>query len=218
MDVSTFQSSLFLLLPAELRNVIYKLLLTSPYISQMRRLLNRNYCSDYVLPPIYLCLALLSTCKQINSEATSILYGENKFSAHPSLLTSLPHLVKSSKPICHQSVASQIRKWYINVRLDCDPNFTKEQATAAFSGVEEVEIEVYQAQYGSCDYQALMLFVDVRGVKRARVYGSVKEGFGKWLAEVMTSPAGSAALEYEDLAWQSSMAQERYDIWTHGGR
>lgn len=38
----------------------------------------------------------------------------------------------------------QIRKYYIVVRLDCDPRYTKTQVTESFSGVDELEVEVFQ--------------------------------------------------------------------------
>ncbi|KAK5017841.1 hypothetical protein LTR60_001759 [Cryomyces antarcticus] len=213
-----FRTSSFLLLPAELRNVVYVLVLTSPYITRLRRLSNRNYCSDYVLPALNLAPLLLATCRQIHAEASPVLYGGNTFAAHPSLLTAWPFLVKSSRPVACPVPAARIRKWYINVRLDTDPQFSAAGARKAFSGADELEIEVFQAQYGSCEYGVLRLFDQVRGVSKARVYGSVKEGFAKWLAGVVTSCEGVPVPVYDELLFEGASPHSSYDLWTHGGR
>jgi hypothetical protein len=85
------------------------------------------------------------------------------------------------------------------VRLDCDPNFSLAKATNAFSGVEELIIEVFQAQFGSSDYKVLRLFEGVRGVKRARVYGSVT-AFPKyvaWLEAAIVTPKESVVKAFD---------------------
>lgn len=88
----------------------------------------------------------------------------------------------------------------MRVRLDNDPNFTKEQATRAFSGMEEVTIEVMQSQYGGSDYRALKLFEDVRDVKQACIYGSTTFflDYTGWLENAMMSSVDSPAGRIED--------------------
>jgi hypothetical protein len=85
------------------------------------------------------------------------------------------------------------------VRLDNDPNFDTEKANKAFSGVEELTIEVFQAQYGSADHRVLRLFEGVRGVTRARVYGSVVKvpRYVEWLQNAMMSPKGTEVAAFD---------------------
>ncbi|KAI1468670.1 uncharacterized protein F4812DRAFT_339484 [Daldinia caldariorum] len=93
---SSENESLFLKLPLELRLEIYWYLLCSPdyiIISSRRRQL--HWCrpqlptwglrrTSHRMPHV----ELLRTCKQVNSEATPILYGKNQF------LVALPHLAR----------------------------------------------------------------------------------------------------------------------------
>ena len=62
------------------------------------------------------------------------------------------------------------------MRLDTDPRFTAMQVEESFTGVEELDIEVFQSMYASCDFNVLKLFEGVRGVSRAMVRGSVGDG------------------------------------------
>jgi CTP-dependent riboflavin kinase len=101
------------------------------------------------------------------------------------------------------------------VRLDCDPNFSLAKATTAFSGVEELTIEVFQAQFGSSDYKVLRLFEEVRGVKRTRVYGSVTAfpEYIAWLeAAIVTPEEGVVEVFDKEKAVISQL--RAYDIWT----
>jgi len=166
------RSSAFLALPAELRNTIYALLLTAPtHVRQSRRIATRGLCSDYVLPPLDLCPAILGTCRQIHSEGSSILYGANQFASHPSLLTALPYLMSPRQPITEGPGRWKIKRWYIYLRLDVDARFTAEQLEQAFSGAEELEIEYFQPAYGYGDNGTLKLFEGIRGVGLAKVIG-----------------------------------------------
>lgn len=233
-------TSPLLALPAELRNVIWTMLLvTSP--KQPRQLLPGTFQS-------HLCPNLLRVCRQINMEATPILYGENIFAAHLSLLTSLPSLLTCSRvrplfpPIVYPRVHAMIRKWFLQIRLDTDPRFTRAQAAEAFTGVEELEIEAFQAMYSSSDYAVLELFEGVRGVGKAKVQGSVGDGkYAGWLAQTMMLPVGTEVRGYsqndEESASESHYAAEKvrlncccerdyalthlkkaWDIWTNGNR
>jgi hypothetical protein len=164
--------SAFLALPAELRNTIYALLLTAPtHVKQSRRIATRGLCSDYILPPLDLCPALLRTCRQIHNEASSVLYGANQFASHPSLLTALPYLISPRQPITEGPGRWKIKRWYIFLRLDVDARFNAEQLEQAFSSAEELEIEYFQPAYGYGDNSTLKLFEGIRGVGLAKVIG-----------------------------------------------
>ena len=79
----------------------------------------------------------------------------------------------------------------MSVRLDVDPRYTADKVREAFSGVEELEVDVFQAAYGSYDFGVLSLFENVRGVQRCRVYGSVGDGrYAKWLERAVCRGVG----------------------------
>ncbi|KAF7953430.1 uncharacterized protein EAE97_000829 [Botrytis byssoidea] len=170
----------FLDLPGEIRNSIYQLLLIIPPISTPRPL-----GSD---PHIY--QQILSVCRRVHDEAEQILYGSNVFIAHPNLLTGLPRLRWKYDTISSTRLISIIKKYYIIVRLDCDPNFSAKKAEEAFSEVDELTIMVEQSAFRGSDYKVLRLFEDVRGVKNVRIYGSVTgfPAYVEWLQGVMMTP------------------------------
>ena len=129
----------FLSLPSELRNNIYRLLLTSssPEIaSSPNILLTRTSNALLNIHP-----ALLLTCRQINAEATSILYAENRFQAHPTWLTDMTFALDPGRPIVSTRCVGMIRRWHLRVRLDCDAYYGSERLVKAFSGCEEMQIE-----------------------------------------------------------------------------
>ncbi|KAJ8069419.1 hypothetical protein OCU04_003073 [Sclerotinia nivalis] len=187
----------FLDLPGEIRNQIYHLLLVIRPISIPRPLLTD--------PPI--CPQILSVCRKVHDEAEQVLYGCNVFIAHANLLTGLPRLRWHYDPISSSRVISIIKKYYIVVRLDCDPNFSAGKARDAFSGMEELTIRVEQSAYrgSGSDYKALRLFEDVRGVKETNVSGSVT-GFPvyvEWLKDVMKMPGDAHILPFEGRKMES---------------
>ncbi|KAF2468776.1 uncharacterized protein BDR25DRAFT_175385, partial [Lindgomyces ingoldianus] len=176
-------------LPAELRNQIYGYLLC-PDTSSLSALKSKK--NDLAVrgfnetsTSIQLYPGILSTCRKIHGEAHSLLYTTHIFHAHPSLLASLPHLASKSRPVLYPSVTGKIRRWQISLRLDTDPRFTAQQARAAFSGAEYLEIRVWQAQFEACNWDVLKLFLGVRGVQVARVGGSVDLELSEWLEKVM---------------------------------
>lgn len=135
----------------------------------------------------------------MHEEARQTLYSCNTFLAHPNLLSGLPRLRLCYDTISSPTLIPLIQRYHIRVRLDCDPNFSLAKATNAFSGVEELTIEVFQAQFGSSDYKVLRLFEGVRGVKRARVYGSVT-AFPKyvaWLEAAIVTPKESVVKAFD---------------------
>ncbi|KAK8157394.1 hypothetical protein IWX90DRAFT_322556 [Phyllosticta citrichinensis] len=184
----------FLRLPGELRNQIYELLLTSPTLPALQR--KARHChtatASSKLPRADIHPAILSTCRLIHAEASPILYARTTFAAHPSLLSKLPHLVRPSRPILANSVIAQIRHWRLAVRLDTDLLYGAADAAAAFSGADSLELDVWQAGFGDvCDYAALRLFEDVRGVGHVTINGAVEPRFARWLELVMMSPPDS---------------------------
>lgn len=193
--------NIFLRLPGEIRNQIYGLLLIAPPPSTPRQLGSN--------PPIY--PEILRVCRQIHREATDILYGKNIFIAHYSLLSSLPQLRRWQHPVTSSGLIAMIKRYHIYVRLDCDPRFTVETARDAFTGMEDLTIEVFQSQFGSSDYTVLRLFEEIRGVKRARVFGSVTAfpEYISWLESAMMSPKGMSVAEYEENG-----AKVVRDLWT----
>ncbi|CAD6443819.1 602d6cc0-8749-4fa7-bea4-1f3f3be19054 [Sclerotinia trifoliorum] len=187
----------FLDLPGEIRNQIYHILLVIRPISIPRPL--------FTDPPI--CPQILSVCRKVHDEAEQILYGCNVFIAHANLLTGLPRLRWHYDPISSPRVISIIKKYYIVVRLECDPNFSARKAMDAFSGMEELTIRVEQSAYrgSGSDYRALRLFENVRGVKETNVSGSVT-GFpvyAEWLKDVMKMPEDAHILPFEGRKMES---------------
>ncbi len=92
----------------------------------------------------------------------------------------------------------------------------------AFSGVEELEVEVFQASYGTSDFSVLELFQGIRGVGRARVFGRVTRGFATWLERCMESPVGDEVKGFGEV-WAGDGGTDgevlmKYELWTQGGR
>lgn len=216
-------SSRLLSLPPELRNAIWSLVLLHD-IEQERARGLRSPTADRALQKQRerVCANVLRTCKQANKEGTPILYGDNTFAAHSSLLAALPALLlraaptRLAPPVKHRRVADMIRRYYIHVRLDTDPRFTRLQADESFTGVEELEIEVFQSMYGSCDFSVLQLFEGVRGVGKATVHGSVGDGkYAEYLARRMMSPIGTDVPVYSEEYIGGSKV---WHAWVHGNR
>ncbi|KAL1598488.1 hypothetical protein SLS59_006772 [Nothophoma quercina] len=152
--------SLFFRLPAELRNQIYEELLCANTPTKLSDLAK----ASRLQAPAPTHPAILSTCKRIHAEAADLLYTTHVFHAHPSLLTSLPHLMTTSKPVLYPTVLGKIKRWQLTLRLDTDPRFTAQQATAAFSGAEFLELKVWQSMFDGCNAAVLKLFTGVRGL------------------------------------------------------
>lgn len=210
-------------LPAELRNIIWSYLLIYEPDSDSVRHAHLNLAAGSSATEEHPCTKILRTCKQANSEGTPILYGENRFHAHPSLLTALPSFLLLTRPcrltlppVTSSRVAQLIRRYYLHVRLDTDPRFSRAQVEESFSGIEELEIEVFQAMYGSCDFSVLKLFEGIRGVGKAVVHGSVGDGkYAVWLADTMMSAPGAEAKSFTE-EWIGG--NKAWDSWQHGNR
>lgn len=210
-------------LPAEIRNHIYQYLLVQCLESSPLPAHLFPGAPESARRRTRFCANILLTCRRINAEGTPILYGENVFLAHPSLLTALPSflLLKDPNrvklpPVLCPRVSKFIRRYFIHVRLDIDQRFGRQQVEESFTGVDELEIEVFQAMYGSCDFSNIQLFEGVRGVAKASVNGSVGDGrYAHWLAETMQQPRGSKATPFSE---QYVGGNKAWDAWTHGNR
>lgn len=179
----------FLDLPPEIRLDIYKYLLTVPPYSKLQT----------VRPSRRLHVSILRVNRRINREAVPILYSHNTFIAHPTLLTSFPSLRKWYPPVREPSVLSHIRRFHLRVRLDCDPQYDADAVAAAFTGIDELNIEIWEAMFGGAGHGALRVFECVRGVKRVMIWGSTSgiEDYVSWLEGVMRSDIGRTVPSFE---------------------
>ncbi|KAJ4388582.1 hypothetical protein N0V93_006040 [Gnomoniopsis smithogilvyi] len=176
----------FLDLALELREQIYHYLLHHPPPDPH----NPN---SLTAPATPLHPAILAVNKQIHAEALPILYAHNTFRSHPTLLTSFPSLynptvVASNCPQISESTCPGvrlIRRWYLKARLDCGPFWTAERVAEAFTGVDELTVEVWQSMYGGGGGEVLRLFGGVRGVKKVRIWGE-----HDWAGEVCALVGG----------------------------
>ena len=187
----------FFKLPPELRLLVYQLLLhfSLPIPRGVR-------------PPL---VALLVACRQMHHECMPVLYRENTFGAHPSLLTFAP-LAGLERILYNPPPPGNIKRWYITLRLDIDFHHTAEEISLHFSGSEYVEIEATQSEFGASDYRSLELFLGVRDIGKAFVHGSVSSLFSKWLEKVMMAEKGSDPPPL-DFGLRGGNEIE-YDAWT----
>ena len=86
----------------------------------------------------------------------------------------------------------------------------------AFTGVEELVVEVFQSSFQACDYRALEAFEGIRGVGRARVGGSVGRLFAEWLEMCMMSLPGKEVGRAVGEEWEGERGL--YEVWSHGNR
>lgn len=196
-----------LTLPLEIRLDIYNLLLVLPPITKEEDYNFRNYASTSYLPtpssspigapaPIATLgqdndrdkgkshsrvhAAILSTCQQIHAEALPILYSQNTFVAHPSLLTSFPRLRIWYPPVREARLLPYVRRIYLQIRLDCDAQFTRRAATAALSNLDELHLDLAQSVFLGVGYSNLDVLEGIRGVRSVSVGGSTT-GFEKYI-------------------------------------
>lgn len=71
----------------------------------------------------------------------------------------------------------------------------------AFDGVDELEVEVFRASFEAGCYGALDGYAGVRGVRRARVHGSIESEFARWLERCMMSKRGEKVGKWEELGF-----------------
>ncbi|KAI2641755.1 hypothetical protein GGS26DRAFT_586152 [Hypomontagnella submonticulosa] len=181
------KTSLFLALPLEIRLEIFAHLLIippdAPPPSQYQKWPVHTGAST---PPL-LHPAILRTCQQLHAEALPLLYQHNTFLAHNALLTSLPRLRRTYDPVVSSRLSGLIRRFHVCVRLDAEPGYDEAAAAAQLSGKEEVVLEAWQAMWRGSGPDVLRLFEGVRGVRRAKVIGSVSgfEEYALWLEQAM---------------------------------
>jgi hypothetical protein len=213
IPTSSQSSSPFFRFPAELRNQIYEALLC-PDTPQARNL--PTYYSSSKTPSIH--PAILLSCKRAQQEATDLLYTTHVFHAHPSLLTAMPFLLSPGKPLLNGERVGKIRRWQLTMRLDTDPRFSAKQAKEAFSGAEYLEIRVWQSMFDGADCSVLKLFVGVRGVRVARVTGSVEAELARWLEGRMISPLEEECCEDRGRVMGEEWFGGEREAWAFGNR
>ncbi|KAK3325702.1 hypothetical protein B0H66DRAFT_135319 [Apodospora peruviana] len=204
------QPSIFLSIPLELRLEVYKHLLVLQPVITAKNNNNNNKTTADKQQQSQLYPSILSTCKQIHTEALPILYSQNSFLAHPSTLASSPCLTPLHQPLSPSSsvggVVSLIRRWRIRVRLDSAPPPWPASAIAtAFSGADELVVQVWRAMFMSpASVDVLRRFEGVRGIRTVRIVGSICgfEGYVKWLEGTMKQqqepePSGDVIQEEE---------------------
>lgn len=119
-------------------------------------------------------------------------------------------------PVVSPRVTKFIRRYYIYVRLDTDPRYTRGEVEESFNGVEELEVEVFQAMYGSCDFSVLKLFEGVRGVENVKISGSLGDGkYSRWLTDTIKLPLGTVVPPYFE---QFVGGVPAWDAWSKGNR
>ncbi|KFZ15692.1 hypothetical protein V502_05453 [Pseudogymnoascus sp. VKM F-4520 (FW-2644)] len=176
----------FLAFPGEIRNHIYTFLLVVPPPSTTTALGET--------PPIH--PEILRVNKQVHHEALPFLYMQNTFIAHPIRLYRFPQLRRWIDPVLAPNLMALIRRYHVFVRLECDAGFSAEAARDAFSGIEELTVEVFESQFKGSGNGVLRLFEGVRRVRRARVFGSIGQWpeYVAWLQSKMMSNEGSELL------------------------
>lgn len=166
----------FLDLPGEIRNIIYRYVLTdrSPFVS---------------FPTFELELEpnILLACKKVFEEGVSILYGENFFRAHHIFLTKTITAPERRGRITDPHIISQVRRFRISVILDNIPLYTPEDLKEAFSGLDDLGVEVIRSPFGPYGYFALEGYTQIRGVRRASVYGLIDQELARRLERRMQS-------------------------------
>jgi hypothetical protein len=194
----------FLSLPGEIRNEIYRLLLVIPKSDPPSI---RKRSGPSIHPQI------LYVCKQAHNEASAILYRENTFMANESLLTSMPRLRGWYGPLTANRYIKMITRYHMYVRLDCDARFVEESATSCFSNLDELSVEVFQAQFGSSGYEKLKLLEGIRGVKSVRLFGSLTAfpEYATWLREALVSPVDAVVEPYIEIVTPETV---EFDPWS----
>ncbi|KAI0911162.1 hypothetical protein F4823DRAFT_319558 [Ustulina deusta] len=167
--------------------------------------------------PIPLHPSILRACRQLHAECTPVLYRSNTFLAHTSLLTVFPsffspsHPRKAYAPVRSPSLASLVTRFRVRVRLDAEPQFARDQATAQFSGKSELVIEAWQAEWRGAGPDVLRLFEGIRGVRAARVTGSTSgfEDYARWLERAMMAGVGDSVAPFP---WEDGFVKGTFRV------
>ena len=139
-----------------------------------------------------------------------MLYQDNLFEAHPKLLDGFPRLRPWYAPIREAAAAQRIRRFRLVIRLECEIGFDKDKASAAFSGLDELVVEVVQTIFMGAGCDNLRVLEGVRGVRNVLIRGSTSgfEDYVEWLAGVMTTQPGEEASQFvpgDRDAWGAHM-------------
>lgn len=176
----------FLDLPGEIRNIIYRHVLTYKKSSAS------YYAPDRPRLPYTLDLGpnILLACKRTFEEGSSILYGENFFHVHPSFLTKSIMPAMTRTEIDHPHIISKVRRFHTEVCLNSGPYHSPRQLKEAFSGMDDLEIHVFQTIDGEFGTWLLEAYTEIRRVRRARVYGYIDKELARRLERCMQSDEG----------------------------
>ena len=190
----------FMTLPVELRLEIYSYLLVLPE--------EWNPAKQAAPPALY--PEILSACQQTYEEAVPMLYKPNKFTAHPNFLTTIPRLHTTRTPVYASHLGGLIRRFYLPVRLDADPAFDEERATAALNSLDELDVVAWETQYGVAGPEALRPLEAVRGGKKAKVAGDTMgfTNYARWLEQTMMKDVGEPAEPFEEWNAKEMMKEE----------
>lgn len=182
----------FLELPGEIRNQILRLLLThrTPILTRNAHQLSPPKPTSMNLSP-----NVLLACKRTYAEGLPILYSENTFQAHPSYLASVLFALDPARTVTSVLCLNLIRRFHVRVRLDCDTFYKKEDVRRVFDGADVLEVEVFRSSWGVGGYEALEGYRDVRGVRKARVHGSLPALTARWLEACMEGHVGAEAVD-----------------------
>ncbi|KAI1776177.1 hypothetical protein F4818DRAFT_373211 [Hypoxylon cercidicola] len=193
-------------LPPEIRHEILKHLLVLPPDAPPPS------AKTYRRAPGLLHPAVLRASRQLYAEARPLLYRANTFLAHGTLLAGLPQLRRAYRPVLSQDAAAQIARFHVAVRLDAEPGYDRDAATRHLSGKEEVVLEASQSTFEGSGPEVLRLFEGVRGVRRARVCGSLSgfEDYARWLEQAMMREVGA---EVEPFRWDEGREPEAQSSW-----
>lgn len=208
----------FFSLPFEIRLEVYTYLLCLAPDSSSRQQSHRHLqllYHDYHASQSRIHPNILLANRQINYEATYLLYSTNIFIAHPNLLASFPRLRPWYGPLRETAVLPRIRRFHLRLRLDCDLAYDRVAAAKAFSGVDELSIHVAQSEFLGVGCDNLAVLEDVRGVGKVTISGSTTgfEDYILWLQNAMQSAPGCDIPKLEALG--SAMAALTNHFNTH---
>lgn len=169
-------------LPPELRLQIYAFLLPPVPPHQPSQ-----------APPLH--PSILATSQRLLAETQPLLYAR-PFTAHPTLLTSLPYYSHDrTRPVPAHLAQKYSRRWTLDVRLDVDPRWTAGQISLAFDNAVELRLDARQAMFGACGVEVLKFFEGVRGVRDPVVKGTGLGGYALWLERRMGLEVGVEGTE-----------------------
>ncbi|KAI4865321.1 hypothetical protein F4820DRAFT_299024 [Hypoxylon rubiginosum] len=183
-------------LPPEIRHEILKHLLILPADDA-----SSPSTKSYQQQPGLLHTAILRANRLLYAEAQPLLYRNNTFLVHNTLLTDLPQLRRAYRPVLAEDAAAQIGRFHVCVRLDAEPGYDQDAVTRHLSDREEVVLEAVQSTFQASGPEVLRLFEGVRGVRRAKVVGGLAgfEDYARWLERAMMSEVGA---EVEPFCWE----------------